>query len=136
MIRRILLALFALCAVFMLACSKTETTNNSNSNSSNGNKAVNSTSAPTNTTASAPSTAGSDKIGVPECDEFIAAYDACISKHVPATAQATYKASIEQWRDSWRKAAANPTTKAALASQCKQIAEQQKTALKSFGCEF
>ncbi len=41
------------------------------------------------------------KIGVPECDEFITAYEACISKNVPEAARAQYKTILAQWRDSW-----------------------------------
>ena len=81
------------------------------------------------------STAG-EKIGVPECDEFIAAYDACVSSKVPEPARAQYKTSIEQWRTSWRKLAANPNTKATLAQVCKQSAEQARASMKSYNCTF
>lgn len=91
-----------------------------------------SASPPTTTTVS---TSG-EKIGVPECDDFIAAYDACITDKVPEMARAQYKAGIEQWRTSWRKLAGNPDTKASLAAACKQSAEQTRIAMKSYGCTF
>ncbi|HWN10623.1 MAG TPA: hypothetical protein VNO50_15395 [Pyrinomonadaceae bacterium] len=90
-------------------------------------------------TASTPATtavASGEKIGVPECDDFIAAYDACVTGKVPEVARAQYKASIEQWRTSWRQLAANPNTKATLAGVCKQSAEQARASMKSFDCTF
>src|SRR5437773_272145 len=80
-------------------------------------------------------TNGGEKIGVPECDEFIAKYDACVSKKVPEAARAQYRNVLEQWRESWRKLAANPQGRATLASACKQAA-QQAAALKTYGCAF
>ena len=133
MLRKISFPLFILCAFSMLGCSKTEMTNNSNSSAANTNKAAMSSNTSTGATSS---TTTEEKIGVPDCDDFIAKYDACVSGKVPESARAQYKTAIATWRESWKKAAANPTTKAALASQCKQIAEQQKTALKMYGCEF
>ncbi|HEX9629190.1 MAG TPA: hypothetical protein VF961_04160 [Pyrinomonadaceae bacterium] len=73
---------------------------------------------------------------MPECDEFIAAYDACVSSKVPEAARAQYKTAIEQWRSSWRKLAANPNTKATLAAACKQSAESARASMKSYGCTF
>jgi len=134
MLRKISFPLFVIFALSMLGCSKTEMTNNTNSSAANTNKAATSSNTSTGTTSS--TTGTGEKIGVPDCDDFIAKYDACVSGKVPKSARAQYKTAIATWRESWKKAAANPTTKAALASQCKQIAEQQKTALKMYGCEF
>jgi len=73
---------------------------------------------------------------VPECDQFIAAYDACVSSKVPEAQRAQYKTAVEQWRSSWRKLAGNPTTKATLASACKQSAESARASMKTYGCTF
>lgn len=128
--KRILLPLCVVVGLLLVACGKTEVTVNNNSAASPATKA---------SPASAPATTASstgEKIGVPECDDFIAAYDACVSSKVPEVARAQYKTSIEQWRTSWRQLAANPNTKATLAGLCKQAAEQQRTALKSYNCTF
>src|SRR6185295_17835510 len=116
--KRILLPLCVLLGLLLVACGKTEVSVNTNSSASPATKA-----SPASTPATVASTAG-EKIGVPECDEFIAAYDACVSSKVPEVARAQYKASIEQWRTSWRKLAENPQTKSTLAAACKQSAEQ------------
>ena len=133
MLKRILLIVAVLCAAILVGCSKTETTENSNTAMGNSNKATTTT-----TTTTAPSTTASsgEKIGVPECDDFIAKYDACVSSKVPESARAQYKTAIAQWRSSWSKLAANPNTKATLAAACKQSAESARASMKSYGCTF
>ena len=128
MLNKTLLILAVLCAAILVGCSKSETTNNSNSAVGNSNKIT--TSGTTTTTTSG------DKIGVPECDDFIAKYDACVSSKVPEVARAQYKAAIDQWRASWKKLADDPATKGTLAAACKQAADQQAAALKPYGCSW
>jgi hypothetical protein len=107
MLTKLSLFLCVVCAIFLLGCAKTET-----------------------------GTVSADKIGVPECDEFIANYDACISSKVPEVARAQYKTTIEQWRTSWKKLAENPQTKPSLAAACKQSAEQARASMKTYNCTF
>lgn len=127
MLQKISLLLCIVCTIVLVGCAKSETpTNGASATTGNANKAV---------TATTAGTAGA-KIGVPECDEFIAAYDACVSSKVPEAARAQYKSSIEQWRSSWRKLAENPTTKATLVSVCKQSAESARASMKTYGCTF
>jgi hypothetical protein len=129
--KRIMVAILAAAfAVLLVACSKTENTSNRNSNSATTAQKSTGTSA-TSTTASA-----GDKIGVPECDDFIAKYESCVSGKVPEMARAQYQSAVKQWKESWKKLAENPQTKGSLASACKQAREQQEAALKSFGCTF
>ena len=118
-------------ALVLFACAKTENTGNSNSNSSKTTTTGTSGTSTTSTTASA-----GDKIGVPECDDFIAKYESCVSGKVPEMARAQYQSAVKQWKESWKKLAENPQTKGTLAAACKQAAEQQAAALKSFGCTF
>ena len=126
MLTRTRLILCALFAMLLIGCSKTETTTNDNSASSS--KASRS---PATTTVSA-----GEKIGVPECDDFIAKYDACVSSKVPEAARVQYKSAVAEWRKSWKKLADNPATKGSLAAACKQAAEQQAAALKTYGCTW
>jgi hypothetical protein len=127
---RILLALCFVCAVALAACKTDVSTNREASAPSS------SSSTPAAATAPATPVAAAEKIGVPECDNFIAAYDACVSSKVPEAARAQYKSSIEQWRSSWKTLANNPATKASLAAACKQSAEQAKTSLASYNCTW
>jgi hypothetical protein len=132
--KRILLPLCVVFGLLLVACAKTEVTTNSSSPAASSPTASPAAS-PAATTKTTAGTTG-EKIDVPECDEFIAKYDACVSSKVPESSRAQYKASIEQWRSSWRTLAANPLTKATLATVCKQSEEQAKTAMKSYGCTF
>jgi len=128
MLSKTLLILAVLCTAILIGCGKTDNMNNSNTPAGNSNK----------TAASTPATkvAAGDKIGVPECDDFIAKYDACVSSKVPEAARAQYKSAVDQWRASWKKLAENPATKGSLAAACKQAAAQQEAALKSYGCSW
>jgi hypothetical protein len=128
MLKKISLLLF-IAGAFGLAACGTATVNRNDITTTP--TTTESASPPATTTAST-----GEKIGVPECDDFIAAYDACITDKVPEMARAQYKAGIEQWRTSWRKLAGNPETKASLAAACKQSAEQTRVAMKSYGCTF
>ena len=124
MLRKTFLIFAVLCAAILIGCSKTETMDNGNT-AGNSNK--------TGTTTTAPA---GDKIGVPECDDFIAKYDACVSSKVPEAGRAAAKSAIDQWRASWKRLADNPATKGTLAAACKQAAEQQAAAMKPYGCTF
>src|SRR5436190_15376973 len=104
MLRTGVLAACVLFAAILIGCSKTETSN-TNTATANSNKATTTT-----------TTSTGDKIGVPECDDFIAKYDACVSSKVPEMARAQYQTAIRQWRDSWKKLAENPQTKGSLAA--------------------
>ncbi|PYS63297.1 MAG: hypothetical protein DMF76_07110, partial [Acidobacteria bacterium] len=119
-----LLIFVVLCVAILIGCSKTETMSNSNSTAGSTDKPK----TPEKTMASS-----GEKIGVPECDDFLAKYDACVSSKVPEVARAQYKNALAQWRESWRGLAQNPQTKSTLVSVCKQAAEQQAAALKSYG---
>jgi len=135
MSRTLLLIASLVGAVLLFGCTTTENTNNANSNS-NATAAEKSGSAPSSSTPGAASASSDDKIGVPECDDFIAKYDACVSNKVPEVVRAQYKDAIARWRTEWRKQANDPATRGHLAAACKQAAEQQNAALKSFGCSF
>jgi hypothetical protein len=132
--KRILLPLCVVLGLLLVACAKTEVTTNSSAPAASS-PAASTAGSPAATAKTTASTTG-EKIGVPECDNFIAKYDACVSSKVPESARAQYKSSIEQWRSSWRTLAANPLTKATLATVCQQSEEQAKTAMKSYGCSF
>jgi len=131
MITKICLLVCVAALIVFASCAKSEN-GNSNTASTNANAPAAST-APATT---APATAAADKIGVPECDDFIAAYDACVSSKVPEQVRAQYKTSIEQWRSSWKKLAENPNTKATLAAACKQSAESARASMKTYNCTF
>ena len=115
-------------------CSSTPTTTVTNT----GNTGVVINSKPTNTTADVVKTDAptGDKIGVPECDEYIAKYEACINGKVPEAQRAMFKTSFDTMRKTWKDAAANPQAKAGLATGCKQALETAKQSMSAFSCAW
>ncbi|MBN2192160.1 MAG: hypothetical protein JW751_05040 [Polyangiaceae bacterium] len=79
-----------------------------------------------------------DKVGVPECDEYIEKYEKCLtsSSKIPDAAKTTMKQSFDQMRKSWKDSASNPAAKAALATGCKQAMESAKTAMAAYDCQW
>jgi hypothetical protein len=80
--------------------------------------------------------ASTDKIGVPECDDFLAKYEACVNNKVPEAARASFKSGMEQWRTSWKQLAANPQTKGSLAEACKKSLDSSKQSLSAYSCAW
>ncbi len=137
--RKVTFALLSLVvAIVLIGCSKTETSNNSNTAAPSANTGSTSTTSTTTTSTSTAETAStsSDKIGVPECDDFIAKYDACVSGKVPEMVRAQYKEAIARTRNEMRTRANDPATKSTMASYCKQALEQAKTSLTPFNCAW
>jgi hypothetical protein len=117
--------IFAMClmlGMLLMACGGgTETTNSGTS---------------TNSASSNTSTASGDKIGVPECDDYIAKYEACINAKVPESMRATVKSSMETARKQWKDLAATPQGKAGLATACKAATDAAKQATSAYGCAW
>lgn len=86
----------------------------------------------TATPAAAPVTA--DSIGVPECDNYITKYVACVSAKVPEASRAQLQASLDQMRTAWKQAAATDAGKASLAQACTAANDAAKQSMTAFGC--
>ena len=56
-------------------------------------------------------------IGVPECDEYITKYSACIAK-MPANQKTIVEQGFKAQQDAWKASAATPQGKTALKSGC------------------
>lgn len=94
------------------------------------------TAAPATATPAAPAAvaANSDNIGIPECDDFLNKYHACLSSKVPEAARATLQQSLDQTRNAWRAAMNTPGGKEGLATACKQAHDSSKTSMAAYGC--
>lgn len=121
MLRNRVLILCLLCAVMLAGCFKSQRT-------SNGGKSD----AASNSTP----TGNPEKIGILECDEFVAKYEACITDHVPEAKKREYRENLAAWSNAWRQQVVNTTAKEVVAAACKRHIEQSREAMKSFGCEF
>ena len=127
MSKSLLLMLCILTGLLVLACSKTEETNR--------NAAPATTSTPATTTNrndNTPTTA--EKVGVAECDNFITAYENCVSSKVPEASRAQLRAAVTTWRTEWKKLADNPQTRGTLAAACKTQHDATRTQMKAYGC--
>lgn len=130
------LALCVSCALLLLACGGASNSNNAPATNATAANANAGKASATNATAPTSTAGSADKIGVPECDDYLAKYETCISSKVPAAARAQYESTLAQTRKSWRDLAANPQTKASLAQACKTATESARQSMKSIGCEF
>ncbi|HJT26612.1 MAG TPA: hypothetical protein VJ784_04305 [Pyrinomonadaceae bacterium] len=93
--------------------------------------------APTNRNASAPSTVSSgEKVGIAECDNFIAAYETCVNSKVEEAARANVRASVTRLRTDWKKMADDPQMRATLAAHCKAQRETTMATMKSYNCTW
>lgn len=126
--RKSLLILCVLCVGLLIGCYKSRMTANDNAGRSNGNRSA---------AASNSNPAGDEeKIGISECDEFIAKYRACIFDHVPDAQKTQYRENIDGWAKAWRQIAAKGMSKETQAAACKRHIAQARETMKSFGCEF
>ena len=94
--------------------------------------------APTNRNAAAPSAVSEgEKVGIAECDNFIAAYESCVaSKVTDEAARANMRASVATLRADWKRMADDPKTRSALADACKRQRETTMIAMKGFNCAW
>ena len=122
--RKSVLILCVLCAAVMFGCVRSQRTSNDNSRTANGNSA-NST-----------STAKAEKIGVPECDEFVAKYETCITDHVPEAKKTQYRENLAMWSKAWREIMVKSASPEGVAAACKRHIIASRESMKSFGCEF
>jgi len=86
------------------------------------------TTAPTNTAASTTADSSSPNTGVPECDEYITKYEACLTEIAKKAPQAEpgLKSSFEAQRNGFKAAASTPQGKTMLAGQCKGFIDTAK----------
>ena len=113
-------------ALLLISCAKTELTTNRD--------ATTPTASPAATTTTTTASAGD--VGVPECDAFIKAYEACVKEKVPAQVRPQFESTLATWRKTWHDQAANPQIRAGLVTACKSAHEQAKTTMKAYNCTF
>lgn len=82
----------------------------------------------------APATASASGIGVAECDDFLAKYEACLADKVPESARAALQQSLEATRSGWKQAMATPGGADALKTACIQMRDTSRASLQAYGC--
>lgn len=86
--------------------------------------------------AAAPAPAAGAEFGVPECDDYMTKYLACVDSKVPEAARAALRQSLDQAKAQWKQAASTPEGKSGLAMACKQMTETAKVSMTAYGCSF
>jgi hypothetical protein len=76
-----------------------------------------------------------EPVGVPECDDYLAKYDRCISEKL-SDASAQPKRSADMMRASWRQAAADPEARTGLAETCRVALKEAKISMKAYSCSW
>lgn len=74
--------------------------------------------------------------GVADCDQFLSAYEQCVTEKVPAQVRDQMKAGIDQWKTAWRDMANNAATRDSLPQICQQARASSKPALDAYGCSI
>jgi hypothetical protein len=92
-------------------------------------------SAPPSNSAPAAGQVAAGDFGVPECDEYMKKYAACIEK-MPEAARGPAKQGLDQTKAAWQQAASTAEGKAAMAQSCKQASETAKVAMQASGCTW
>lgn len=92
---------------------------------------------PANAPASGAAAVAAGDFGVPECDEYMRKYLACIDGKVPEMARGMMKQSLDQQKAAWKQAASTPEGRTGLAAGCKAADEQTKAAVvQTYGCAW
>lgn len=73
-------------------------------------------------------------IGVAECDDYLAKYEACVADKVPEAARASLEASLDATRAAWAQAVATPGGRDSLAAACKSMHESSRPSMQAYGC--
>lgn len=84
----------------------------------------------------APVSPAADSIGIPACDAYLTSYSTCLDSKVPEAARGAFRAALDQTREAWKKTAADPNSKAAMETACKQATESAKQALAAYNCTW
>ena len=126
-------------AIISFGCGSAATNTAANAKPANT-TAANTSSTTTTTTANTATTAPANtetaktdsaepSTGVPECDEYIKKYEACITTITAKNPQLapTMKSTFEAQRNGFKAAASTPQGKAMMAGQCKGFIETAKT---------
>jgi len=76
-------------------------------------------------------------IGVPECDNFIKRYVACVEQRVPPDQKAKLMDDLNEHHAKWRELSRLEQGKLAVGLSCRSVAQRLKGDLTvDFGCEF
>jgi hypothetical protein len=74
--------------------------------------------------------------GVPECDDLIAKYKACVGLKAPEDARERTLADFDVSVEAWKKDSEDPTRRGELARGCGERAVSLQKTTDAWGCEW
>ena len=77
-----------------------------------------------------------EEIGVPECDQYVKNYEACLSDKVPESRREELRQTLNEQRNRWRDAVTGGADQTQVAGQCKSAAAAAMRNLGDYGCSF
>jgi hypothetical protein len=134
MSKSVLLILCILIGLLLFACARYDTNRNA-ATTNNASSPVPAGSPHANANHAGTASAG-DKVGIAECDNFITAYETCVSSKVPEAARTQLREAVTRWRADWKRLADNPQTRGTLAAACKTQRDATQAQMKAYGCTF
>ena len=81
-------------------------------------------------------TSEATEIGIPECDDYVRQYEACLADKVPEENRDPLRRTLNEQRRKWIDAATGGADHAEIAQQCKTAASDAALKLGSYGCTF
>lgn len=72
--------------------------------------------------------------GIAACDDFLSAYEQCVTAKIPEASRAAMQGGLDQWKASWKSMAENAATRDTLPQVCQQAREASVPALQAYGC--
>ena len=76
------------------------------------------------------------KVGVPACDEYLAAYTKCIMAKMPASVRKSTLDAMAKSAEAFKKVASNPAARESLEKTCQSAKEAAAKSMKAFGCKM
>ncbi len=81
-------------------------------------------------------TASAQDTGIPACDDFYKAYEACISTKIPEAQRATFKQALDSGKASIKQASSNAAARPQLEQSCTMQKQQMSQAMASYNCKW
>jgi hypothetical protein len=74
--------------------------------------------------------------GIPACDAFYKAYEACIATKIPEAQRATFRQALDSGKASIKQASTNAAARPQLEQSCTMQKQQMSQAMASYNCKW
>ncbi len=78
----------------------------------------------------------SSDTGIPACDTYYRAYEACIMQRLPEAQRSIFRQTLERNRAEIREQAADPEDRASAERTCREQKQQSTRFFAPYGCTF